>query len=105
HGTVFIGVAFVSGGAVRPPAVNSNSPIPSGRGCTSAGVENACTPRPGSTRTMLNAHAFPADGFSPHNSVREIAASMCQPVLSLWIATNQRGFQVKSPQQSSHTQP
>src|SRR5262245_51875470 len=56
-----------------------------------AGVENACTPRPGSTRTTFAAHALPVVSWSPVSATRGIAASTVQPAASRWTATNHFG--------------
>src|SRR5204863_7416242 len=80
-------------------------PIPSGRGRASAGVETSCTPRPGIVRTTLKVQTSSGDSRLVVSSMSGIAASISQKFVSLLQATNQRGFQLTSPQQSSHTQP
>ena len=68
----------------------------------SAGRDQAITPLPGITRTILHAQVLPVAAVSPDSSASGIATSAVQPVASLFTATYHFGFQVLSPQQSSH---
>src|SRR5262249_19176348 len=79
-------------------SLKMSNPMPSGRGSTTAGVDQACTPLPGTTRTTLQAQTLPRVIGSPVSSARGIAISAVHDLTSLSTATYHFGFQVLSPQ-------